>query len=133
EALQMRSSACQDDLADAQRAGLVLVELERADELPSEALELEANRLARLARLLFAQPFDERPVVADRQCTLDRLRFGRRDVERPRERDVERAAAPVEHARELARASVRDGEGRAVVADRDDDERGLRRWVVVLG
>ena len=58
---------------------------------------------------------------------LDRRRLRRRHVERARDRDVERPAAPVEHARELADAPVRDGEGRAVVADVDDDLRAGRR------
>src|SRR5205807_6771680 len=125
ESRQVGGSTRENDLADAEGSWLVLVELERADELAREGLELAADRLASLVRLRFAQTFDERPVVADGQRALDRLRFGGRDVERPRDGDVERAAAPVEHARELARTPVGDGEGRSVVADRDDDERGL--------
>ena len=35
---QVRGAAGEDDLADAQRAGLVLVELERGDELPRKRL-----------------------------------------------------------------------------------------------
>ena len=46
----------------------------------------------------------------------------RRQVEDARDRDVQGPAAPLEHARELAEAAVGDGEGAAVVADRDRDE-----------
>ena len=58
---------------------------------------------------------------------MNGLRLGGRDVELARDRDVEGRAAPVEHAGELADAAVGDGEGRAVVADRDDDERRVGR------
>jgi len=42
------SSARDHDLTDAQGSGLVLVELERGDELPREGLELASDRLARV-------------------------------------------------------------------------------------
>src|SRR5438093_1374987 len=48
---------------------------------------------------------------------------GRRLIELPRYRHVERPAAPVEHARELAEAPVRDRDSRTVVSDGDGNER----------
>src|SRR5207237_777536 len=47
-------------------------------------------------------------------------------AERAGDGDAEVLAAPLEHARELADAAVRDGEGRAVVADGDGDDGRLR-------
>ncbi len=49
---QMRRAAGEDDLADTQRAGLVLVELERGDELPRKRLELPPGSLERGRELL---------------------------------------------------------------------------------
>ena len=119
---EVRGAAGDHDLADAQRAGLVLVELERGDELAREGLELAPNRFASAIRLLLGEPLGH-VRGGERELALERLGLGRRAVELAGDRDVERRAAPVEHARELADAAVGDGEGRAVVADRDDDER----------
>ena len=71
-------------------------------------------------------------MVSERERALDRLCLRRCDVERARDRHVKSVSAPVEHARELARLAVRDGEGRAVVANRDDDEGGLSRRVALF-
>src|SRR5207247_10191502 len=49
---QMRGATRQDDLTDAERAGLVLVVLEPGDELARERLNRPADRLARPPRLL---------------------------------------------------------------------------------
>ena len=51
---QVRGAAGEHDLADAQRAGLVLVVLERGDELARERLDCPAHRLARRLRLVGA-------------------------------------------------------------------------------
>ena len=60
--------------------------------------------------------------VREREVPLDRLHLARRAIELAGDRDVERPAAPVEHARKLAVEPGRDGDRRAVVADRDGDE-----------
>src|SRR4029079_16493917 len=122
DAAEVRAAARDHDLADAQRSGLVLVELERGDELAREGLELAPHRLASAIRLILGEPF-RHVGRRQRELALHRLSLRRRAVELTRDRDVERRAAPVEHARELADAPVRDGEGGAVVADRDDHER----------
>ena len=106
-------------------SGLVLVELERGDELAREGLELAPNRFASAIRLFLSQSLGH-VRGGERELALDGLGLGRRAVELAGDRDVERRAAPVEHARELADAAVGDGKGRAVVADRDDDERRVR-------
>src|SRR5204863_2366752 len=95
KAVQLRGSACDDDLADAQRSRLVLVELERGDELPREGLKLLAQSVARRGRLLVRQPL-RRLLGAQREQLLQRLGLGGGDVERAGESDVEVRAAPVE-------------------------------------
>ena len=128
----MGGAAGEGDLADAQRSGLVLVELERGDELPRERLELSPRGLPRGRELLLGEAVGNLFGAGERERALERLDLARRHVERAGDRDVERPAAPLEHARELADAAVGDGERRAVVADRDGDEGaalGVRRVV----
>src|SRR5919202_2015156 len=121
QAVEVRRAAGEDDLADPERAGLALVELERGDELAGEGLDLAPHRLARRLRLLVGEALRSRS-ARERERALDRLGLERREVEGVRDRDVEDVPAPPEDARELAHRSVRDGEGGAVVADRDGDE-----------
>src|SRR4029078_4962341 len=54
DAAKVRAAARDHDLADAQRSGLVLVELERGDELARACLERAPKRLARPIRLIVA-------------------------------------------------------------------------------
>ena len=75
----------------------------------------------RLRDLLGREPVDLGR-VREREVPLDRLHLARRAIELARDRDVERPAAPVEHARKLAVEPGRDGDRRAIVADRDRDE-----------
>src|SRR5262245_6356453 len=56
DAAEVRGAAGYHDLADAQRSGLVLVELERGDELAREGLQLAPHRLASTIRLFLRQP-----------------------------------------------------------------------------
>src|SRR5207302_4396040 len=74
EPFEMRRAAREHDLADAQRAGLVLVELERSDELAGKGLHLPPHRLPCRRRLVFAESFGRRP-AAERERALDRLRL----------------------------------------------------------
>src|SRR5207253_9252722 len=119
----VRSAARQDDLADAETSRLVLVELERRDEFARERLYLAPNDVECYSRLLLRQLSRARAAV-ERQLALHRLDLGRCAVERARERDIKGRAAPFDDPRELADATVRDGEGRAVMADRNGNERG---------
>ena len=118
------AAAGDEDLADAERAGLLLVEAERGDELAGEDLQLGGHRPARLLGAAGVEA-GGLAFLAQRKRALDRLGLRGSEVEHAGERDVERRAAPGEDARELADAPVRDGEGRAVVADRDADEPGV--------
>ena len=118
----MRGAAREGDLADAQGSGLVLVELERGDELPRERLQLPPSGLARGRELVLGEALRHLLRACERERPLDRLDLARGHVERAGDGDVERPAAPLEHAGELADAAVGDGEGGAVVADRDGDE-----------
>ncbi len=118
----MRGAAREGDLADAQGSGLVLVELERGDELPRERLQLPPSGLARGRELILGEALRHLLGACERERPLDRLDLARGHVERAGDGDVERPAAPLEHAGELADAAVGDGEGGAVVADRDGDE-----------
>src|SRR5439155_9211357 len=122
EGRQVCGTARQDDLADAETPRLVLVELQRRDELASERLHLAPNGVDSDRRLFLGQLVGGRSAV-ERHGALDRLDLGRSAVECTGERDVQRRAAPFDDACELADASVRDGERRAVVSDRDGDER----------
>src|SRR5205823_11009833 len=132
ETLEVGGPARDHDLADAQRAGLVLVELERGDELPREALQLAANGFPRGRGLFRGEPF-RHVVDGERELALERLGLRRRRVELAGNRDVESSSAPVQNARELADAPVRDGKGRAVVAERNDDDGGGGGGSLVLG
>src|SRR5207248_4357951 len=117
-------AAGDDDLADTERPGLMLVELERRDELAREGLHLPANRVDGERVLLRGDAVgDGRRLERDEPLQL--LDLGRRGVERAGDRDAERRPAPLDDARELADATVGDGERRAVVADRHGDERGV--------
>src|SRR5687768_3659334 len=136
QAGQMRGSAGEHDLADAQRGGLVLVELERGDELPRERLQLPPGGLARGRELILGEAFGNGDRARERERPLERLGLARRGVERACDCDVQRPASPFEHAGELADAAVRDGKGGTVVADRDRDERTgfrARDGIVRLG
>ena len=115
-------AARQDDLADAQASGLVLVELKRGDELACERLHLTPNRVERLRSLVVGQA-RRRDTAVEREASLDRLDLGRRAVENTRKRDVQRPAAPLENACELADAAVADRKRGSVVTDGDCDER----------
>ena len=115
----------QHDLPDAERAWLVLVVLERGHELASERLDGPAHGIARILRLVGRETVRNH-LVRQGESTLRALDFGRRCVDRPRNRDIQSGATPFEDARELADASIRDREGRALVADRDHDESGGR-------
>src|SRR5947207_12218318 len=121
----MRRAAGQDDLADAERAGLVLVVLQRGHELAREGLNRPPHCVPRLLRLLVGQAFRDH-LVGERERALHAVDLGRRSVEGARDRDVERRTAPFEYARELAHAAIGYRERRAVVADRDGDERRRR-------
>src|SRR5919198_3097384 len=123
-AVERRRPAGEHDLADSERAGLALIELERGDELAREGLDLAPHRRSRHLRLLVGQALRSGR-TRKRECALDRLRLGRGQVERLRDGGVEGVAAPLEDPRELAHGSVRDGERRTVVTDRDGDERRL--------
>src|SRR3954452_1752038 len=95
DAAEVRSAAGDHDLADAQRSGLVLVELKRGDELPREGLELAADGFAGGERLLGRQAL--RNALADeREPVLHRLGLGRRHVELAGDRHVERRSAPLQ-------------------------------------
>src|ERR671924_1474500 len=76
EPAEVRGAAGEDDLADAERAGLPLVELERGDELPREGLHLAPNRLPGGRRLLLGESLGRR-AVGERERALDRLRLRR--------------------------------------------------------
>src|SRR5919204_144641 len=65
-------------------------------------------------------------VVAERQRPLHGFDLRRRRVERARDRHVQCSTAPFEAARELAHAPIGDRERRALMSDRDNDERGGR-------
>ena len=92
---EVRGAAGDDDLADAQRAGLVLVELERGDELPREGLQLAADRLAGGASACSCvRPSRDVAPRLERERALDRLGLRGREVERAGDRDVERSARP---------------------------------------
>ena len=121
----MRRASGQDDLADAQRIGLLLVELERRDELARKALELPLNPFSRSVCLVVRQSFG-RLESRQRECPFDGLGLGRSDVELARNRNVQARPAPIEDAGELADPTVGDGERGAIVADRDDDDRRAR-------
>src|SRR5207237_10395251 len=60
------------------------------------------------------------------EAALAGLALGGSGVECPGESDVDRRTTPLQDARELAHTSVGDGEGRALVADRNRDERRVR-------
>src|SRR5436190_8550080 len=107
-------AAGEHDLAEAERVRLILVELERRDELPCECLELPLHRGACCGRALRVEAArDERATHAERAAC--RLCCRRRELELARDRDVQGEAAPIEDARELADAVRRDREDRAVV------------------
>ena len=57
-----------------------------------------------------------------------RLGFGGGEVQLARYGDIERRAAPLEHAREFTDMPIRDGEGRTLVTDRNDDVGGIRSF-----
>src|SRR5207302_2962756 len=108
-------------LRDAQRAGLVLVELKRGNELAREALELALNSSSRAVCFILGQPFRD-VAMSQREGALDRLGLRGSDVQLAGDRDVQARTAPVEDARELTDPPVGDGKRRPVVADRDDDD-----------
>ena len=118
----MRGAARDHDLADAEGVGLVLVELERGDELACERLQLAPRASRARSRAAPGSAPPARSCPTSESARLTGSTSDGAQVERAGDRDVERRAAPVEHARELADAAVGDGEGRAVVADRDDDQ-----------
>ena len=118
----MRCSAREHDLADAERARLVLVELQRGHELARERLNRAAQRVPRLRGLLLRQAFGN-VLVRQGQRTLHGLDLGRCSVEGTRDRDVQCRAAPLEYAGELAHPSVGDRERRTLVTDRNGYER----------
>src|SRR5262249_59852372 len=79
---KMRRPAGENDLADAKRSGLVLVELKRRDELAREDLNRSPDRVSRPRRLFRRQTL-RRHLVHQRQRALDVLDLGRRRAERP--------------------------------------------------
>ncbi len=117
EAVEVRGATGDDDLADAERVRLGLVELERADELAGERGQPEPDSLDRLARVLV-----ERLVLAagagQREVPEDGRRLGRVNVELLHDRVLERVTAPVEDARELAGAAAGDEQRGRLVTDR---------------
>src|SRR5215211_1952453 len=118
----MRRPARERDLGDAQGAGLVLVELERGDELACERLQLPTGRLSSGRELDVGEAVGGLRDAGERERPLDRFDLARREVERSGNGDVERPAAPLEDASELADAAVGDGEGGTIMADGDGDE-----------
>src|SRR5437763_6787347 len=97
ETREVRGAARQDDLADTERTGLVLVVLERGDELARERLNRPADRLARPLRLIGRQAVRNH-LIRQRKSTLRTLDLRRSGVEDACNGDVQRRAAPVEHA-----------------------------------
>src|SRR5262249_16976121 len=97
-----------DDLADAERAGLVLVELERGDELARECLYLFAYRVD-CERVLLGRDALGHDGGVERDDPLEGLDLGRCDVEGARDRDAQRRPSPLDYARELADRPVGDG------------------------
>jgi hypothetical protein len=72
EARKLGGPAGEDDLADAERARLALVELERGDELAGELVNVAGDRLAHLLRLFGREPGRDRR-VSEGERELDRL------------------------------------------------------------
>ena len=72
EPRKVRRAAGEHDLADAQGAGLVLVVLQRGDELARERLDRLAQRLHACRRQLGRETFGKRR-VGERQLVLDVL------------------------------------------------------------
>ena len=93
EAGKLCGPAGDHDLADAETAGLVLVELERRDELARERLNLPPHCVERDRRVFGGQLLGD-PARLERQAPLQRLDLGRRAVERARERNVQRRSRP---------------------------------------
>ena len=94
------------ELADAERAGLVLVEAQARDELARKGLQLACDCFARGAERLGRDSLRRLGLRDERQHVLDRRRLRRRDVERACDRDREVLSAPAEHACELTDAAV---------------------------
>ncbi len=124
EARQVRLCAREGDLADTWDPGWVLVETgarRRAPRANVCSCRREPPARSRAAPRLkpsgtcSAPPENEIARFSGSTRSAPCRARGNRDAERP--------AAPLEHARELADAPVGDGERGAVVADRDRDER----------
>jgi hypothetical protein len=77
QAGQKRGSACDHDVADSERIGLVLVVLERGYELACKRLELAPNDVGGGGDLLLGDAGQEWVLGAvERERVLDRLGFG---------------------------------------------------------
>src|SRR6266540_7449065 len=113
---QVGGASRENDLADPERAGLVLVVLERGDELAHKCLDCLAHGVHRLLRLISRQAIRERP-VGQREGMLHGFDLRRCGIEGARNCDVERRAAPLQYAGELADPAVRDRKGRALVTN----------------
>src|SRR5262249_56263247 len=107
----------------AERRRLAVVELERGPGLACEPLPLAARRFCR-ALVDVVGGRDGPCRCRERDRSLDPLGLGRFDLEGALEGAGEVSPAPIEHARELADASVRDCDGRPVVTDRHGDPGG---------
>src|SRR5690242_14742066 len=119
----MSTTAGDGDLGEAQRVGLILVEVKRGGKLPREAVHFAARGLPGLRRAFVDRVRRRRG--GDVERALDRLGLFGADVESPLDRGGDAGATPVEYAGELAEPPVGDGDGRAVVSDRDGDAGSL--------
>ena len=130
----MRGAAGDGHVRDAQRRGLILVELERRDELACERLHLTAHRLGRLRDVVVlagVRACRRRPGERKRALHPLCLVFGHTD--RPLDRLRELRAAELQNARELADASVGDGDRRPIVTDRHGDACGAAAGLLGAG
>src|SRR4051812_25909509 len=124
EAGKTRGAACEDDLTDAERVGLALVELKRGHELAGEALERTVERLAGEGGLLGGESLRDIGAV-ERDVRLEDLGGFDVQIERSRKGDRQRHPAPLDNASELAGLAVRDPERAALGSHRDSDQRAL--------
>src|SRR5207244_1021465 len=121
QAGELRAAAGEDDLADGVALRLRLVIGQGRDELADERLDAAMQRLDGRDGLFGRKSLGSGPSV-EREVALDGLDLRLVHTEDAGETGRELRAAPLEYARELADAAVRDRQGRAVVPDRDGDD-----------
>src|SRR5207244_4152438 len=108
QAGQVRGATRQHDLADAERAGLVLVVLERGNELARERLNRSAHRVARALRLFGSQTLRHH-LIRQRAPTLRAPDPGPRSDRGARTPDARSEAPPFHAAAVAARGVVGHG------------------------